>query len=377
MKRRSVEATGEPAISPPLSRPQDPLADHRRRSSGRRFSRLGIAAAIAVAVAALGYALAWGIAALQVRTAAETWIDERRVEGYTVELSEMEIGGFPSALRFRVGSPRIASPTGSWQWAWSAGRLTAEMDPFRWNRPVITVEGEQVIDLPGEGGSMRVRATAAEFSLSPELDGHRPAGSVRARDLRFDTEQGQQVVIGDLVASGRPPMAPASGGPAATYAVRLDANDLRMQAAIDLPLGPDLQRLAVEALLVGNLDHPPTREALLRWRDDGGTVEVVRLDVGYGPLALTGNGTLALDKAAQPTGAFSVRVQGLVETIETLQQRGLVQAGVTSTVRLLWGVFARRPAEGGPPAIDLPLTIQDRTVSLGPAKIAKLPEIEW
>jgi hypothetical protein len=43
----------------------------------------------------------------------------------------------------------------------------------------------------------------------------------------------------------------------------------------------------------------------------------------------------------------------------------------------LWGVFARRPAEGGPPAIDLPLTIQDRTVSLGPAKIAKLPEIEW
>jgi hypothetical protein len=364
-------------MSPPTSDQRTPsdVAENRNRS--RRFARAGVAVAIATLVAALGYAAAWQLAAGRLRTAAETWIDARRAEGYTVELTDVAFGGFPSQLEVRVANPRVASPPAQEDWAWSADRLLAAMSVFDWSHATIKVEGEQVVDIPANDGPLRIRATAAEFSVTPEFGGHRPAATVRANDLRVSTEQGHRANVQELVAIGRPPTA-RSGEPSdATYAVFVRANDLQLASAVNLPFGPDVRQFTAEAQLNGTLAPLPRLETLLRWRDAGGTVEIVQLALDYGPIAVTGNGTLALDKAAQPIGAFSLRLRGLVEAIEMLQARGIVASGVTATARTLWGVFARRPADGGPPAIDLPLTVQDQLVSLGPLVLAKLPKIEW
>jgi hypothetical protein len=144
-----------------------------------------------------------------------------------------------------------------------------------------------------------------------------------------------------------------------------------------LPLGGDLTRAALTAKLIGTLEAGPWPEALDRWRDAGGTIEVTRLQLLYGPLTLTADGTLALDKAEQPIGAFNARIVGASRTVDALRQRGLIEDMNSVAAKVMLGLMARKPLDGGEPVVAIPLTLQDRTLHAGPIALAVIPEIRW
>jgi hypothetical protein len=41
------------------------------------------------------------------------------------------------------------------------------------------------------------------------------------------------------------------------------------------------------------------------------------------------------------------------------------------------GLMARKPVDGKEPFVDIPLTLQDRTLNAGPIALAVIPEIRW
>jgi len=138
-------------------------------------------------------------------------------------------------------------------------------------------------------------------------------------------------------------------------------------------LGREIARLEA----VAELALWSSGDSLARWRDRGGTVEVSRLALSWGPLALEGDGTLALDSAMRPLAAFSARLAGGPETVERLAAAGLIAPMDALGAKIALAAMTIVPAEGGAPYAQVPVTLQDGYLYLGPARLLALPGMAW
>jgi len=84
-----------------------------------------------------------------------------------------------------------------------------------------------------------------------------------------------------------------------------------------------------------------------------------------------------VDKAMQPIGAMSGQVGGLFETIDRLRDAGQVRSRDATTAKLVLATLARRDAATGRSVIDVPLTLQDRILSIGPVRVLEVPAVTW
>jgi len=154
-------------------------------------------------------------------------------------------------------------------------------------------------------------------------------------------------------------------------------SEVRLPRFLSSPLGDGVRELDLEAHLLGDLAAGPVRDSLEAWRDGGGTIEIDRLAVRHGPMALKADGTLALDGALQPIGAFTARVEGFFDVIDALQKTGMVKPRDAIAAKMILGVMSRRPENGGPATLNLALTLQDRRLFAGPVGLMEFAEVDW
>ena len=105
------------------------------------------------------------------------------------------------------------------------------------------------------------------------------------------------------------------------------------------------------------------------------TLELRSVAAKWGPLGLTGDGTLALDKEMQPVVALSLAISGFAETLDALVASGLVDQKKAGLPRVILGALARN--NNGTTSIKAPLTIQDGFLLIGPVKLLPVPPIDW
>ena len=128
---------------------------------------------------------------------------------------------------------------------------------------------------------------------------------------------------------------------------------------------------------MGVIPPGPPAEAVAGWRDDGGTVELERLVLEWGPLELEASGTLALDPAMQPIGSLTAEIRGYAETLDALVQAGAAPPRDAAIAKVVLNLLAKTPPDGGPPVLTVPLTAQDGRLFVGPVALLELPPIEW
>lgn len=334
---------------------------------------------ICFAVAAaliLGHAAFWWIAAERFQAAALDWIAARRAEGYAIEYDTVERGGFPFRLRLIFRDPSAASPGGG-GWSWSGSRAVAEVAPWAPLRADVRTDGRQSVTIPGRGGPRVYSGSAGMLSASVAADRSLPLRAVAIRDLALTGRDNA-----DAIAAGRVDMVlrlvtdTDGSAPGGAYALSVVASDLLWPARLRLPLGEQVSDLAVDAVVIGDPFGRPWPGGLLDWRDAGGTVEVASLDVRYGPLRVAGAGTLALDAKGQPMGTFTARGEGLPETLDALDRRGLLKGVGVASAKLVLRIVSR-PSETGEPGVTMPLTLQDRVLSVASLPVLEVPAIRW
>src|SRR5262249_16460211 len=145
--------------------------------------------------------------------------------------------------------------------------------------------------------------------------------------------------------------------------------------------GP-ITQAGLTGTIKGPLLPPPGTEPqnltgfLTQWRDAGGVLDLSKFDFAQGPVAMTGNATLTLDKELQPEGAGTITATGLADLIDLLTARGAIHnkdAGIAKAVIQ----NLQKPGPNGRPEVTVGLTIQDRVVSFGFARLFKLAPIVW
>jgi hypothetical protein len=336
--------------------------------------RTGWKVAGVAVIAIAGIASAWWLAERSLERGIERWVAERRAEGYAIQWRQERIGGFPLWIEARFEQPSLARPGGPTPWSWEGEELVLAARP--WSPNIVTVDGlgrhilsmqglPKALKLTSDGFRALVRLEAGmprqgEVALTlPALwsESERPDASARRLDLAIDTWPRAGANEKTESAAGRLTLAELALAP--RFADRLpfrEPVDLRLAASV-----------------FGSVPPGPLAAALAAWRDAGGIVEVSQLDLGWGPLGMTANGTVTLDDRMRPLGAGTAVIHGWDDALERLVQSGLVQPRQASIARVVLTAMSK-PSPAGP-EVTVPLTAQDGRLSAGPVPVAQLPPV--
>jgi len=307
------------------------------------------------------------------------WLAARRAEGWHANTGTPEPGGWPMAATLTVpdlllegGEPEI--PQGL---AWSAERIELRVELFSPATLAVNATGTQHLRI---GDAPDIAFTAESMVAQLPLTAVAPpdAVSVTTRTLRAGLGT---VGSSDSVTIGLAQLDGAIGSPTA-WSWRLSAEAIALPADRAWALGNRISSLSTEGALDGPLPPAGSLTALATaWRDGGGRFEIRRLAMGWGPLGLSGNATLTLDQRLQPAGTGSVRAIGYDAALDALVSGRVLTPGAglaaKAVLSLLAGSRAEGGSQGGPPEVEVPLTLQDRTLSMRQAPLVRMPEIIW
>jgi hypothetical protein len=159
---------------------------------------------------------------------------------------------------------------------------------------------------------------------------------------------------------------------------KINVQDLSFPAHFKLPMGSRVSDILINGAVMGGIEPGSLRLSLSTWRDAGGTLEIPKFSMRYGPLSLLqSDGTVALDGNLQPVGAFTAKVIGFLELVDALRVAGWVRSKDSLTAKLVTSAFFRKDENGGPPTLNLAVTIQNGKIFTSQAKLVDMPHINW
>lgn len=338
-----------------------------------------------------GYYAYWRYVANQLAVGIENWAAEQRALGNKVDFAWGGIGGFPFAFRAAFRQPSLALRLPGADVTWQGADLTAEMSPWNLREIRLSSGSEHNLWLQAlqQPGLWRLSTMGLQGRIAFHADG-------MPREIVAELEQPDATLSdGTAVAAGHAGLGlllPET--PPIDYTQPFAQISLNLSRAV-LPQGTLLltadpvEEAGFDATIRGPLalplsgatdpsqPQPPSLTQILSaWRDAGGDVEVKHFSFSQGPLTATGEATLALDGDLQLLGAGTVTATGLGDAVEILLGDGRIPADRALVVRTTAKALERTGDDGKKQA-KFALSLQDRTISFGPAPLMKLPPIVW
>jgi hypothetical protein len=337
-----------------------------------------IAAAIPLLLAAADVVY-WRFAAERLRTGFQTWVTVQTARGWECGSAAVSIGGWPRAASVTVPNLKLrhTGTTVPGDVDLAATGITLSVSLLNPTILRLSLAGPLHVRV---GAVPEMVVTGEEASVSVPLRQTGPLYlNLHASGLRLEPATGVwQTTVGLLNAEAE--LAADAGTdpsePAATFVVTSEA--IALPAGIKWPLGPNVSSLSAEGALNGPL--PETRDIKAwaeAWRDGGGSLEVKHLAVGWGPLGLTSTATLALDEQLQPMGSGSGRVVGYAESLDRLAAGGKLTKSAATAAKAVLSLMAGTTDADERSSVDVPLTLQYRTLSMRQVPLVRLPELDW
>ncbi len=341
----------------------------------RRRQKIVLAAVPLVLI--LGHFAYWRQLQHQLADGYVQWVAQARAAGWTVQAGPVAGGGWPfdaslTIPDFALAGGNATIPGGiDWHSAQVALRIRLT-DPLRVE---VDAQGRQTIRV-GASPAIPVAAERLHATLPLGTNGVPQAVDILANHMTADVvpargEQGR-MSIGLLQAH-----TDLVGGPSG-IGITLSAEAIDLPATMKWPLGSRLSSLALEGTISGTLGEGATQSAsAAAWRDSGGSLEIQRFAVGWGPLGVSATATLALDDQLQPMGAGTAKLIGYDAALDALAANGSLSRSAVTAAKAVLSLLAPTPGDGEPAAVDVPLTLQYRTLSMRQVPLLRLPELDW
>lgn len=340
-------------------------------------------AAALIGLAVVVYSAIWWISADRLRGKLDGWAADMRGHGWSVSYDRVRIEGYPASLTAVVDAPSIGAPEALGGWRWQAPQITGSVRP--WNPDRIVFDGTGVHRLRVAGADpapIRVTVGAA-FGLVLRLAKARATKIVlKLADVAIDApgrslprklnEADATILLPERPGRADEGRSPEPPGPTIELRVRgIDFGENETTGS-----GRGIEEASLRAKLIGPLPREATARTLAVWRDGGGTLEIGEASLRWQRANANGSGTVALDRDLQPLAALSIRIKGYGDLLRTFIAHGWVKRRDAGAIRLGLDLVARA-SSGRTGTIALPVTIQDRRLSLGPISVMRLPRIDW
>ncbi len=337
--------------------------------------------AIVATLALFAWTVAWTMAARHVGARFTEWTKAQEAAGVAVGYESFDVKGWPFGWRAVIENPSVKG-AGAAGWAWSGTRLVASVDPRDLSRVSIRLPGEHLVRF-GAGDlatRLAMRAAKPEGTLAFDTAGRvtRLDLDLEALELRIDA-MAEPLQVRALVATLAPHRPDNPTHTTDTLDIRFRADGVRLPAPVAplAALGRDIASAELDARVKGRIAGSRLAEALAIWRDDGGTLDVAKAVLAWGPLHFAGDGTLALDEKNRPLGAATARVAGFVETIDALAGAGAIPPTTGAVMKIALSVLAREnPQNANRPTVTVPITAQDGALSVQRFRLFAIPPLD-
>ena len=86
---------------------------------------------------------------------------------------------------------------------------------------------------------------------------------------------------------------------------------------------------------------------------------------------------MALDDQIQPMGSGNARIAGYADTLDRLAAAGMLTKSVAVAAKAILSLMAGTSDTDQPASVDVPLTLQFRTLSMRQVPLVRFPELDW
>lgn len=320
---------------------------------------IGLAVLCAVGV------IAWGGGAMVSETAATRWLDDRRSEGWVVNVADVSVSGFPSQFVTELEDLELADPdTGL---AWSVASLEFRQDVLRLDRIEARWPAEQVIASPVE--RLTVQDPDADgLYLIASLD-VQPTNRFALDSVKLDTgplqiissagwqtawEQGSLVLdrVGDTETTYDLTALATVMAPPEAWRARLDPAGV---------LPPELDSATVRA--TATFDAPWNMDAIEAARPQITALEIEDVSLRWGDILFRATGSLDVTPGGVPEGELSVRAENWAVMVDLAANAGVVPDRFRGTAEAMLQMLAG--LSGRPEHIDTTLSFSNGRMLLG------------
>jgi hypothetical protein len=331
-----------------------------------------------LAVLGAGYTAWWFYAAGVVRDGIANWIAAERAQASFIEYKGLEVSGFPLSLTAKATDFSIRRADGL---SWRGPEVTAHARP--WNPLKITVDlpGEQEAALVGHGSAPPLSIVAKDGGTG--LVNLRLSGAVEDATLHLTQLTARlpgglnAATLGRLELRAAFPETSPTDHTGTAVTIQADLKNLGLPPDRKSPLGRTIDTAAFTARIKGPPPARFTQPAISAWSQSGGTVEIDALNLAWGPLGMTGTGTLALDRELQPMGAMRAELTGINPTMDSLASAGIVRPGDAAMAKVALGLLSRRSTPDKQPIVETSVGVQDGWLSLYHFRLMRMPRLNW
>lgn len=342
-----------------------------------RIVYIGFALALAAVAGVTGL---WFAGAAQLREQIARAGRDIVGEAGTFTVQTLTVQGFPFSYDAELGDIVMAVRDARGGWEWRAEQAKLTLSPWLGRAARFDLSGKHKLRFRLGRAPLDLEITAArapgeaQWGSGPALYKLAPEGIAITETVSGAATKAEKASFQLFL---YPPESRKAGTTQPAAGVLIEIAGIDLPAGAGKYLGPKLAKLATEIQVLADVPLPADRRNMARFREAGGSVEVKNLALQWGPARIDGSGTMTLDQALQPEASFAARMTGFEETADALVAAGLIRAQEAQGVKLLLSLMARRSDPGRGAEIRVPITIQDRTVYVGPARLARLPQIRW
>jgi hypothetical protein len=317
----------------------------------------------------------WRIASDRLRNGLQDWIAAQRSQGWDIDAAPATLGGWPRAASVTVPGLHMRH-TGSalpGVFEWASSGLVLSIPLYLPTDVDISFRGPQRLRI---GTAPATVVTGETLAAAVPLGQDVPASfTLHAAGLHVQPAAGAwQVTAGLLNARA----ALSGRGASEGVAFSASAEAIELPPGFNWALGRNISSASAEGRLNG--PFPPGGDIAAQaraWRDNGGSFEIGHLALGWGPLGLTSSATLALDDQLQPMGSGNARIVGYADTLDRLAAAALLSRSAATAAKAVLSLMAGTSDTDAPPEVDVPLTLQYRTLSMRQVPLVRLPELDW
>ena len=322
-------------------------------------------------------AVLWHFAVGRLEAGFDAWVVRSKAVGWSIGRGRSVSGGWPWAATLEIRDVAIVGGTSLVPGgvAWRVPSVTLRIPMLRPHSMDIEAFGEQHLrigDLPE--GVLTGSRLLAVLGLAPDNESRDL--EILAERPRFQSAAGGTLAAAQASLRVQLPPSVRTGDIQSGFA--FDTEAVALPASGRWPLGATIRQLSIDGTLEGPIPsaRPPVPWATA-WRDGGGSLQIHNMSLIWGPLSLTGAATLALDDQLQPMGAGTSKVTGYATTLDALATSGALSRSAATAAKAVLSLLAGSGDDGDPADVDVPLTLQYRTLSMRQVPLLRLPEVDW
>lgn len=326
----------------------------------------------------------WMYGSKMIRTSLQERIDfHREKSGAQIHYDSLEIKGFPFVFHVKLQSPSVEIMHGKSHplfLKWQGDELQFRITPWSWKELKGKLIGSHTFSLSlGKELSPLLEGTIKDGRVIASLT-HR--GLLSEGSLMGDevTVKGRSAAYPLRIQKGRLTLyrgtQVSDGKRRFMWGLKFFGDKLFLPLEPSFPLGSIIDNLILEGfVLKPSVPLLDWADFLNAWREEEGALEITLLNMVWGPMSLSLNGTLSVDQDLRPMGSMTTSLAGYAQTLDALVQKGVMKKREAKIGKIALDILARQENDQPSTIVSLPVTAQDGKLTVGPLVFMPVPSV--